>query len=145
MTANNTGDAEPVAERVRVVDLPATPTQGRANWDVMAVFDDGARTGFVYTIGAPHELFVQNVPRSCARAESDLLNELVTHTWNETDDDETVLIGGVYYRVLAIKGERLEALRSTHLTAIAPTARVSELVCLYKFAYEIKSVKRPRK
>ena len=142
MTKSN--NATSVAGRVRVVDLPATPDQGRANWDVRAVFDDGARTGFVYTIGAPHELFVQNLPRSCARAYSDLLNELVKHTWNETDDDETVLIGGLYYRARAIKGERLEALRSTHLTAIAPTARVSELVCLNKFAYELKSVKRPR-
>ena len=92
---------------------------------VMAIFNPGEPTGFVYTVGMPRqELFALNVPRSCVNEVCSTMNFL---SKRRLFADEGVQSGDLLFHLRELKGARRTALMKTHLCQMDPLATVLEL------------------
>ena len=94
---------------------------------VMAIFNPGDATGFMYTVGMPHqELFALNVPRGCANEVCSTINFLSRRLLSENDGVQS---GDFSFHLRGLEGRT--PLMKTHLVQMDPSAEVLELCPIF--------------
>ena len=93
---------------------------------VMAIFNPGEPTGFLYTVGMPRqELFALNVPRALAKDVCSTMNFLSKRFIYA---EESVQSGDLLFHLRRLEGTRRKSLIKTHLLQILQMNRFAEVL-----------------